>query len=417
MTTIPADSTSRSAAAPTSLIRHRSFVLFWYARTSTTGAYQMMAVAVGWQLYDMTGNALDLGIVGLMQFIPLVSLAVFVGQIADRCDRRALIRITQAAKALGALALAFGTVGGWLTRELMFTILFVVGIARAFEMPTIHAMVPDIVPQAILPRAIAAAATAQQTATICGPALGGFIYALGPTTVYVTCAVVFIAAAILVSFVETVFAKRDETPFSLKTLFAGFSYIRSRQILFGVISLDLFAVVLGGVTSLLPIYARDILQTGPWGLGLLRSAPAIGALIVSIVLSRFMIMHHAGRWLFASVAAYGLAIAIFGLSTSLTLSLIALAAYGAVDAVSVVIRHSLVLSRTPNEMMGRVVSVNTMFAGSSGTLGEFRAGVMAAWLGAVPAVVIGGLAAIAVTVLWMRWFPELPRIDKLTHDA
>src|SRR5262249_5841517 len=232
-----------------------------------------------------------------------------------------------------------------------------------------------------------------------------------------TCALVFIAAAILVSLVETVFARLDMTPISLKTLFAGFSYIRSRQVLFGVISLDLFAVVLGGVTSLLPIYARDILQTGPWGLGLLRSAPAIGALIVSIVLSRFMIMHHAGRWLFASVAAYGLAIAIFGLSTSLPLSLIALATYGAVDAVSVVIRHSLVLSRTPNEMVGRVVSVNTMFAGSSGTLGEFRAGVMAAWLGAVPAVVIGGVAAIVVTALWMRWFPELPRIDKLTHDA
>ena len=178
----------------------------------------------------------------------------------------------------------------------------------------------------------------------------------------------------------------DKTPISLKTLFAGFSYIRSRQVLFGVISLDLFAVLLGGVTALLPIYARDILQTGPWGLGLLRSAPAVGALIVSIVLSRFMIMHHAGRWLFASVAAYGLAIAVFGISTSLPLSLVALAAYGAADAVSVVIRHSLVLSRTPNEMLGRVVSVNTMFAGSSGTLGEFRAGVMAAWLGAVPAV-------------------------------
>jgi MFS family permease len=392
-------------------------VLFWCARTSTTGAYQMLAVAVGWQLYDMTGNALDLGIVGLVQFIPIVSLAVFVGQIADRCDRRALIRITQVAKVFAALALALGTLGGWLTRELMFTILFAVGIARAFEMPTIHAILPDIVPQLILPRAIAAAATAQQTAIICGPALGGFIYALGPTVVYVTCAIVFGAAAVLVSLVETVFAKQDKTPISLESLFAGFGYIRRRQVLFGVISLDLFAVLLGGVTALLPIYARDILQTGPWGLGLLRSAPAIGALTVSIILSRFMIMHHAGRWLFASVAAYGLAIAVFGLSTTLVLSLVALAAYGAADAVSVVVRHSLVLSRTPNEMMGRVVSVNTMFAGSSGTLGEFRAGAMAAWLGAVPAVVIGGLAAIVVTVLWMRWFPELPRIDKLTHDS
>lgn len=417
MTTIPAESTSSSASAPTSLLRHRSFVLFWGARTATTGAYQMLAVAVGWQLYDMTGNALDLGIVGLMQFLPIVTLAVFVGQLADRCDRRALIRITQVAKTLAALALALGTAGGWLTRELMFTILFAVGVARAFEMPTIHAILPDIVPQLILPRAIAAAATAQQTAIICGPAIGGLLYALGPTTVYVTCAIIFVTAGMLVSLVRTIYAKRDKTPMSFRTLFAGFSYIRRRQVLFGVISLDLFAVLLGGVTSLLPIYARDVLDTGPWGLGLLRSAPAIGALIVSVVLSRVMIRHHAGRWLFASVAAYGLAIALFGISTSLILSLAALAAYGAVDAISVVIRHSLVLSRTPNEMMGRVVSVNTMFAGSSGTLGEFRAGVMAAWLGAVPAVVIGGIAAIAVTVIWMRLFPELPRIDKLTHDA
>jgi hypothetical protein len=228
---------------------------------------------------------------------------------------------------------------------------------------------------------------------------------------------VFIAAAVLVSLVETRFAKQDETPISLKTLFAGFGYIQSRQVLFGVISLDLFAVLLGGVTALLPIYARDILVTGPWGLGLLRSAPAIGALISSIALSQHMIKRGAGRWLFASVAAYGAAIAVFGCSTSLILSIIALAAYGAADAISVVIRHSLVLSRTPNEMLGRVMAVNTMFTGSSGTLGEFRAGAMAAWLGAVPAVLIGGFGAIAVTVLWMRLFPELPRIDKLIGDT
>jgi len=413
---IPADTTP-APSSRTSLLRHRSFVLFWCARTSTTGAYQMLAVAVGWQLYDLTNNPLDLGIVGLMQFFPLVTLAIFVGQIADRYDRRVVIRVTQIAKALAALALAAGSAGGWLTRELMFTILFIVGIARAFEMPTIHAIVPDIVPQMILPRAIAAAATASQTAIICGPALGGFIYAFGPATVYLLCAVVFVTAAVLVGLVKTTFAKQDETPISLKTLFAGFGYIRGRQILFGVISLDLFAVLLGGVTALLPIYARDVLETGPWGLGLLRSAPALGALTSSIVLSRYMINHHAGRWLFASVAAYGLAIALFGISTSLALSIAALAAYGAADAISVVVRHSLVLSRTPNEMLGRVMAVNTMFTGSSGTLGEFRAGVMAAWLGAVPAVLIGGIGAVAVTLLWMRLFPELPRIDKLIGDT
>jgi MFS family permease len=414
---VPADVSMPSVAAPTRLMGHRSFMLFWLARTSTTGAYQMLAVAVGWQLYDLTNNPLDLGIVGLVQFVPLMALTLVTGQIADRYDRRAVIRITQTVKALAALALAIGSAGGWLTRELMFTILFVIGMARAFEMPTMHAIVPDIVPQSILPRAIAASATAQQTAIISGPAIGGFIYTFGPATVYVICAAIFVAAAVLVSLVHTVLARQDRTPISVATIFAGFSYIRSRQVLFGVISLDLFAVLLGGVTALLPIYARDILQTGPWGLGLLRSAPAIGALTISIVLSRYMIRHRAGHFLFASVAAYGISIAAFGLSTSLVLSIIALACYGAADAISVVIRHSLVQTRTPNEMLGRVMSVNTMFTGTTGTLGEFRAGVMAAWLGAVPAVVIGGVGAVVVTLLWMRLFPELPRIDKLVGDS
>jgi MFS family permease len=409
---------SAPAASPvTSLLRHRSFVLFWCARTSTTGAYQMLAVAVGWQLYDLTNNPLDLGIVGLVQFVPLVALTLITGQVGDRYDRRAVIRVTQVCKALAALALAFGTAAGWLTRELMFTILFIIGIARAFEMPLMPAMVPDIVGQSILPRAIAASATAQQTAIICGPAVGGLIYVLGPQVVYYSCAAVFVTAAILISLVETTLARQDKTPISLATLFAGFSYIRSRQVLFGVISLDLFAVMLGGVTALMPIYARDVLGTGPWGLGLLRSAPAVGALISSVILSRHMITHRAGHFLFASVAAYGIAITIFGLSTSLALSLAALAAYGCADAISVVVRHSLVLTRTPNEMLGRVMSVNTMFTGTSGTLGDFRAGVMAAWLGAMPAVLIGGVGAVIVTLLWMRLFPELPKIDKLVGDA
>jgi MFS family permease len=399
-----------------SLLRHPSFVMFWCARTSTAGAYQMFAVAVGWQLYDLTNNPLDLGIVGLVQFVPLVSLAVFVGQIADRYDRRAVLRLTQIAKALAAVALALGSIGGFITRELMFTILYVVGIARAFEMPTMHAILPDIVPQRVLPRAIAASASAQQTAIIAGPAIGGVLYALGPAAVYGCCVAIFVTAAVLVSLVQTALARQDKTPVTLASLFAGFGYIRSREVLFGVISLDLFAVMLGGVTALLPVFARDVLGTGPWGLGLLRSAPAIGALTMSVVLSRHMITRRAGVWLFASVAVYGLAIAIFGLSGSLVLSLVALVSYGAADAISVVIRHSLVLSRTPNEMMGRVTSVNSMFTGTSGMLGDFRAGVMAAWLGAVPAVLIGGLGAIAVTLLWLRLFPGLPRIDKLTSD-
>jgi MFS family permease len=413
---IPVDASTPAAAFPSSLLRHRSFVLYWLARTSSTGAYQMMAVAVGWQLYELTNNPLDLGIVGLVQFVPLLALTLITGQVSDRYDRRALIRITQTAKALAAVALAVGTAGGWLTRELMFTILFVIGIARAFEMPTLHAIVPDIVPQSVMSRAIASAATAQQTAIISGPAIGGVIYVFGPSTVYLTCAAIFALAAVLVSLIHTTLAKQDRSPISLASLFAGFNYIRNRQVLLGVISLDMFAVTLGGVTALMPIYARDILETGPWGLGLLRSAPAIGALLMSLVLSQYMITARGGRWLFASVAVYGVAITIFGISTSLIISMAALACFGAADAISVVIRHSLVLSRTPNEMRGRVMSVNTLFSGTTGMLGDFRAGAMAAWLGAVPAVLIGGIGAVAVTVLWMRLFPELPRIDKLVGD-
>ncbi len=399
-----------------SLLRHPSFVMFWCARTSTNGAFQMLVVAVGWQLYSLTNNPLDLGIVGLVQFVPLVSLSVFVGQVADRCDRRVVIAVTQAAKAAAAIALALGSVGGWLTRDIIFVIMFLVGIARAFEMPTIHAILPDIVPQSVLPRAIAAAASAQQTAIITGPAIGGVLYLLGPATVYGCCVAIFVAAAVLVSLVHTAHARREKAPMTLASMFAGFSYIRGRQVLFGVISLDMFAVMLGGVTALLPIFARDVLGTGPWGLGLLRSAPAIGALAMSVVLSHHMITRRAGTFLFASVAVYGLAIAVFGLSHWLVFSMMALAAYGAANSISVVIRHSLVMSRTPNEMLGRVTSVNTMFTGTSGMLGDFRAGLMATWFGAVPAVLIGGLGAIAVTLLWMRLFPELPKIDKLTSD-
>jgi MFS family permease len=408
---------SPAVPAPTTLLGHRSFVLFWFARTFTNGAFMMLSVAVGWQLYALTNNPLDLGIIGLVQFIPLVGLVLVVGQVVDRYDRRALIRITQGIKALGAIALAVGSAGGFITREWIFVLMFAIGCARAFEMPAMHAMVPAIVPQSILPRAIAASATAQQTAIICGPAIGGFLYVLGPEVVYSICAIVFVAAGIAVSLVHTLYAKQDRTPVTVATLFAGFTYIRDRQVLLGVISLDLFAVLLGGVTALLPIYARDILGTDAWGLGLLRSSPAIGALISSVVLSQHMIRHRAGHFLFISVAAYGAAIAVFGLSTSLVLSMAALAAYGSADAISVVIRHSMVQSRTPNEMLGRVMSVNTMFTGSSGALGDFRAGVMATWFGAVPAVLIGGLGAIAVTVLWMKLFPELPRIDKLTSDS
>jgi MFS family permease len=240
---------------------------------------------------------------------------------------------------------------------------------------------------------------------------------LGPTTVYATCTVVFIAASVLIGRVRIARRDEDRKPLSMETLFAGFAYIYSRPVLFGAISLDLFAVLLGGVTALLPMYARDILHAGPWALGLLRSAPALGALAASIALARHAFGGKAGPVMFVAVGTFGAASVLFALSTSISMSLFALAIYGASDAVSVVIRQSLVQMRTPYDMLGRVMAVNSMFAGSSGSLGEFRAGAVAAWLGAVPSALIGGFGAIVVMLIWLAAFPQLRRVDRLTPEA
>jgi MFS family permease len=407
-----------SDPAASSLLRHRSFVRFWCARTFTNGAFMMQGVAVGWQIYDLTHNPLDLGLVGLVQFFPLILTSVLAGQLLDLVDRRVVAAACQVGKAGAALALAIGTAQGWLNRESMFVILFFAGTARAFEIPTMHSILPAVVPAAILPRAIAASASAQQTAVICGPSLGGLLYGLGPATVYFTCTAIFIVAAVLISLVALM-PRGDEKrkPVSFATLFAGFGYVRAHPILLGAISLDLFAVLLGGVTALLPIYARDILQAGPWALGLLRSAPAAGALIASLVLARSAIAGRAGRIMFTAVGMFGLASLMFALSTSIVLSCLALAVYGASDSISVVIRQSLIQMRTPYDMLGRVAAVNSMFTGSSGSLGEFRAGAIAAWLGAVPSALIGGVGALAVMLIWMWAFPQLRNVDKLSGEG
>jgi MFS family permease len=401
----------------TRLTRHRSFMLFWCARTSSNGAFMMQGVAVGWQIYDLTNNPLDLGLVGLMQFFPLVALALVIGQVADRFDRRVVAAVSQVGKGLAALALAVGTLQGWLDREAMLAVVLASGTARAFELPTMHAMVAGIVPPILLPRAIAASATAQQTAVICGPSIGGLLYVFGPATVYAVCTVVFVAASVLISLVHITPRSEARKPISVETLFAGFRYIRHSPIVLGAISLDLFAVLLGGVTALLPIYARDILHAGPWALGLLRSAPALGALMMSVALARHAIEGRAGWIMFAAVGTFGLASVAFALSTSILISCLALTVYGAADAVSVVIRQSLIQLRTPYDMLGRVMAVNSMFSGSSGSLGEFRAGVVAAWLGAVPSALIGGVGAVLVMLAWMWGFPQLRRVDRLAPES
>jgi MFS family permease len=395
------------------LTRHRSFALFWSARTLTTLAYMMQAVAIGWQIYDLTGSAFDLGLVGLVQFVPVVAMGIAVGQIADRYDRRTVVRCCQLVKAVVASLLAGGSIGGWLDRNAILALLFVTGTARAFETPTMHALLPGLVPPPILPRAIAASAAAMQTAVIAGPAIGGLVYAFGPSVVYLVCAAAFVLASLLISLVDSEARTQEKEPLSVQSVLAGFAFIRGQPQLLGAVSLDLIAVLLGGVTALLPIFARDVLGTGPWGLGLLRSAPAVGALGASILLAHYALGRRLGLVLFGSVAAFALSTVVFALSRSLALSLAALVVYGAADAVSVVIRHSLIQIRTPQAMLGRVMAVNAMFTGSSGTLGEFRAGAIAAMVGVVGSALIGGIGALAAAALWMRLFPELIRIDRL----
>jgi MFS family permease len=404
-----------SSTLPTQpgLLQHRSYVAYWCARTATNAAYQMQAVAVGWQIYELTGSAFDLGLVGLVQFFPVVVLGIAVGQIADRYDRRFVVGTSQVVKALAAAAFAVGTLGGFLGRDAMLAILFVSGSARAFETPTMHALVPGIVPPALLPRAIAASSTATQTAIVGGPAIGGLLYVFGAEAVYLTCTAVFVLASVMVSLIRLQGPLPEKKPVTVESVFAGFRYIFQNKVVLGAITLDLFVMLLGGVTALLPVYAKDVLETGPWGLGLLRSAPAVGALAISVWLAHHQLQHRVGHVLFVSVSAFGLSAIVFAFSASLALSMAALTVYGACDAVSVVIRHSLVQTRTPNEMLGRVLAVNSMFTGTSGTLGEFRAGAVAAAFGAFTSVLVGGIGAVAVALLWMRLFPEIVKIDRI----
>jgi len=406
-------SSPRSQAPPASLLHHRPFALYWFARVATSIAFQMQAVAVGWQGYALTGSAFYLGLIGLAQFLPMFLLNLVVGQVVDRYDRRLVARTCQLVEALAAGTLALGSAGGWLDRESLLAIVFLVGAARAFEMPTMQALVPGLVPARLIPPAIAWAASAGQTATILGPALGGLLYAAGPATVYTTVGLLFLGASLLLAGIslERVPSKRE--PVSLQSLFAGIAFIRSRPAILGAISLDLFAVLLGGATALLPIYARDILGTGPWGLGLLRSAPAVGALSMSVVLAHHPLQHRVGRIMFGAVTIFGGATIGFAVSTSFVLSLAALIVLGAADVISVVIRNSLVQINTPDEMRGRVTAVHSMFVGTSNQLGEFESGVTAALFGTVPAVLLGGVGTILVVMIWMRLFPELARIDSL----
>jgi MFS family permease len=343
-------------------------------------------------------------------------LFLVVGQVTDRTDRRALLIGCQLIEAVAAATLLIGVLTGAISRELILATSFILGIARAFEVTVMQIIVPSLVPLPLVPRAVAASATANQSATIAGPALGGFLYTAGPSVVYGVCVALFAAAALLTLMIRIERMAPSREPLTLKTFFAGFAFIRRSPAIFGVISLDLFAVLLGGVTALLPVFARDVFAAGPWGLGLLRAAPAVGALTMALVLTRWPIERNAGKMMFAAVAGFGLAAVVFASTGVFAVALAALAVLGACDMVSVVIRMTLVQLGTPDAVRGRVTAVNGLFIGASNQLGEFRAGAMASLIGAVPAVLVGGIGTLVIAAIWTKLFPQLWRADSLEGD-
>ncbi|HKA55695.1 MAG TPA: MFS transporter [Candidatus Binatia bacterium] len=405
------------AGASRSAFGHQAFRLYWAAQLCATVATQMQGVAVGWQVYNLTHRPLDLGLVGLAQFLPALALALVTGHVADRYDRRRVLALCMTLQMISALLLLALTVSGNTNQMLIFAVIFLFGIARAFGFPAASALMPNLVPLPQFSQAAAWTSSGRQAATIAGPALGGFLYALGASVVYGSCAVLLLAAALLLLFIRMESTNVTRRAVTWDSVVAGIAFIRTQPVVLGAISLDLFAVLLGGAAALLPLYARDILHVGPWELGLLRSAPALGALLMGLGLAYWPITSHTGYVLLTTVGIFGLATIGFGVSQSLWLSLGMLAVLGAADMVSVVIRRILVLVATPDEMRGRVSAVESVFIGASNELGEFESGVTAAWFGAVPAVILGGVGTLAVVVLWGWLFPELRQVDALDRPG
>ena len=400
------------------LTHQRAFMSMWFARLFGTTGNQMLMVAVGWQMYELTGSAWDLGLVGLYQFLPALLLTLVAGHVADRVHRGRIIAACLVTQALVALILVaatqdWGGSKGWASRELLLGVSVMLGAARAFQMPAQQALTPMLVPPAMLPRAMAFSSAGMQAAVIGGPALGGVIFVAGATVVYATCTVLFVAGCMLISCVDYEHTPPPREPVSLRSLLAGAEFVWQRKALLGAVSLDLFAVLLGGATALLPMFAKDILHVGPWGLGLLRAAPAAGALAVSVVLTRWPLSRRVGHTMLAAVALYGVCMLVFGLSNHFLLSLVVLAISGGADMVSVVVRQTLVQLETPNDMRGRVSAVNSVFIGASNQLGEFESGATAALMGPVGSVVAGGIGTLLVAALWFKWFPALAHRDRM----
>lgn len=403
-------------AAPGRLARNRGFQRFWGARVLASMSFQMLAVAMGWHVYALTKSAFSLGLVGLSQFLPMFLLTLVAGHVADRYDRRRIAAVCQGIEGAAALTFACGTFGGWLSAPVIYVLAACVGAARAFESPAISSLLPAVVPRAQLPKATAWSTSASQTAQIVGPALGGLLYGVGAGPAYLVCALSFAVAAMLSSRIPLQARPATRAPVTLASVFSGIAFIRSQPVILGALSLDLFAVLFGGATALLPVFARDILHAGPLALGLLRSATAVGALSGSIWLAHFPLRRRPGLAMFGGVIVFGCATIAFGLSHNIAVSLVALAVLGASDVVSVVVRTSLVQLRTPEDTLGRVSAVNSLFIGTSNQLGEFESGLTAGWWGAQPAVLVGGVATIGVALLWMKLFPALRETRSLERE-
>lgn len=395
------------------MLAQRAYMRFWGTRLFGTAASQMLMVAIGWQMYDLTGSAWDLGLVGLYQFAPALLLTLIAGHVADHFHRARIVACCLAVDATAALMLVTATQEGWVHRELLLGVSIVLGMVRAFQMPAQQSLIPMLVPPALLPRAMAFASAGLQGAIIGGPALGGVIFVAGASAVYAASALSFIAGCLLMVGLRYHYVPQGRQPMSLESLLAGVRFIWHRKPVLGAISLDLFAVLLGGAVALLPMFAKDILQTGPWGLGLLRASPAAGALLMSVALTRWPLERKVGQRLLGAVALFGVATLVFALSRNLVLSMLALAVTGAMDMVSVVVRQTLVQLETPDHMRGRVSAVNSVFIGASNQLGEFESGATAALLGPVGSVILGGVGTIVVALAWRRLFPSLALRDRL----
>jgi MFS family permease len=402
----------KTDSLPLPLLRHPAYIRFLYVRVAASVALQMQVVAVGWQMYELTGSPFHLGLIGLVQLIPAISFLVFTGHVADHYDRRLVTFVGEVIEAVAVAVLAGASAAGWLTPGLLLVMAFVVGTGRAFEQPSLQSVLPNIVPADLLPRAIAGSTSASQTAIVAGPALGGILIALSPTLVFAVCAAIWLSAGIVMLGIalERITAKR--TPLDFATLFTGFTFLAHRKVLLGAILLDLFAVVLGNPTALLPIFARDIFFTGPLGFGVLRAAPAAGAIVTALVMARWPISGRLGHIMFVTVTIYGIATILLGLAPGFVFAMAALAVLGAADTVSVVIRQTMVQLRTPDAMRGRVYSVNSMVTITSNQLGIFRAGTAAAVFGTIPSVLIGGFCTLAVVLISTKIFRELYDADR-----